>query len=214
MADVNGSAGETPAEVRRGDAEIPAAAPGEGADAAPTGDRPHRGTAVPVRADEAPVDREPAAEPTGSTRPAEAVAVADERPATASRDADTSTEPERSTREEPVPAAEEEEHAPPPQKGGNRLVGTAWVVLAAGLFEVLFFAVNALVALVFGGAGAVLPQIQSIAATVLAWLPVLLFFLLFELTVLLINRGSRIAYVLASLIVAVVVYVLTVLLFS
>jgi hypothetical protein len=74
--------------------------------------------------------------------------------------------------------------------------------------------VNAFVALVFGGAGAVVPQLRSVGGTALAWLPVLLFFLLFELTVLIVNRGTRLAYVLASLIVAIVVYVLTVLLFS
>jgi hypothetical protein len=116
--------------------------------------------------------------------------------------------------EQPLPVADEASAPPPPRKKGNRLVATAWVLLAAGLFEAIFFAANALVALVFGGAPAVVPQVQSIAGTSLAWLPVLLFFLLFELTVLLFNRAGRVAYVLASLIVGAIVYVLTVLLFS
>jgi hypothetical protein len=116
--------------------------------------------------------------------------------------------------QQPVIAAAEGSAPPPPRKKGNRLVATAWVLLAAGLFQVVFFAANALVALVFGGTAAVVPQVQSIAGTALAWLPVLLFFLLFELTALLFNRAGRVAYVLASLIVGAIVYVLTVLLFS
>jgi hypothetical protein len=114
----------------------------------------------------------------------------------------------------PLPTTDEGAVPPPPRKKGNRLVATMWVLLAAGLFQVVFFGANALVALVFGGTAAVVPQVQSIAGTSLAWLPVLLFFLLFELTVLLFNRAGRVAYVLASLIVGAIVYVLTVVLFS
>ena len=116
--------------------------------------------------------------------------------------------------QQPLPATDEGSMPQLPRKKGNRLVATAWVLLAAGLFQVVFFGANALVALVFGGSAAVVPQLQSIAGTSLAWLPVLLFFLLFELTVLLFNRAGRVAYVLASLIVGVIVYILTVLLFS
>ena len=93
----------------------------------------------------------------------------------------------------PLPTTEEGSVPPPPRKKGNRLVATMWVLLAAGLFQVVFFGANALVALVFGGTAAVAPQVQSIAGTSLAWLPVLLFFLLFELTVLLFNRAGRVA---------------------
>jgi hypothetical protein len=114
----------------------------------------------------------------------------------------------------PLPTTDEGSVPPPPRKKGNRLVATMWVLLAAGLFQVVFFGANALVALVFGGTAAVVPQVQSVAGTSLAWLPVLLFFLLFELTVLLFNRAGRVAYVLASLIVGAIVYVLTVVLFS
>lgn len=110
------------------------------------------------------------------------------------------------------PAAAEQSAAP--QKQGNRLVGTLWVLLAAGIFQVVFFGANALIALAFGGPSAVGDQVHSIAQTSLAWLPVLLFFLLFELVVLITNRAGRVVYVFASLIVGALVYVLTVVLFS
>jgi hypothetical protein len=110
-----------------------------------------------------------------------------------------------------APAAES---APPPRKHGNRLVGTAWVLLAAGLFQVLYFGALALIVLLLGGAASVVPGLQNVAAYPFAWLPVLFFFLLFELTVLLFNRAGRFAYVIASLIVGLLVYVLSVLLIS
>ena len=88
------------------------------------------------------------------------------------------------------------------------------MLLAAGLFQVLFFGINGLVALTFGGPAAAVPQMQQIAGTPLAWLPVLLFFLLYALTVLLLNRAGRVAYVFASLIIAIVVYIASTLLFS
>jgi hypothetical protein len=103
---------------------------------------------------------------------------------------------------------------PPPRKHGNRVVATAWVLLAAGLFQVLFFGINALVVLTFVGPAAIASQVAQVAHTALAWLPVLLFFLLFELTVLLFNRAGRFAYVVASLVVGFIVYVGTVLLYS
>lgn len=126
----------------------------------------------------------------------------------------TAVVPPAPEQQQPVLAPAAEAAPTPPAKAGNRIVATAWVLLAAGLFQVLFFGINAVVALVFGGTQAVVPQVQSIGGTTLAWLPVLLFFLFFELVVLLINRAGRIAYVLASLIVGVIVYVLTVVLFS
>ena len=124
--------------------------------------------------------------------------------------------PARSTPVEPQPVLPpaEESASPAPRSRSNRLVGTAWVLLAAGVFEVLFFALNALVVLVFAGPKAVAPQVQQIAQTSLAWLPVVLFFLLFELAVLLLNRAGRVAYVFASLIIGIVVYILSAILFS
>lgn len=101
-----------------------------------------------------------------------------------------------------------------PKRRSNRLVGTAWVLLAAGLFQVVYFgAIAALVALL-GGADVVGAQLAQYATTPFAWLPVLFFFLLFELTVLIFNRAGRFLYVVASLVVGVVVYVVSVLLIT
>jgi hypothetical protein len=98
---------------------------------------------------------------------------------------------------------------PPPRKGGNRLVGTAWVLLAALVFEVLYLAAFALVVLVVAGSASVALSVQQLIGTPFAWLPVLLFALFYELTVLLLNRAGRFAYVLSSLIVALIVYLLS-----
>jgi hypothetical protein len=106
----------------------------------------------------------------------------------------------------PLPPAD----APPaPRRGSNRLVGTAWVLLAALLFEVVYLAAFALVVFVVAGASAVGLAVQQLISTPFAWLPVLLFALFYELTVLLLNRAGRFAYVLSSLIVAAIVYVLS-----
>ncbi|MCU1473471.1 hypothetical protein [Amnibacterium sp.] len=98
---------------------------------------------------------------------------------------------------------------PPPRRRSNRLVGTAWVLLAALIFEVLYLAAFALVVLVVAGQASVGQSVQQLVSTPFAWLPVLLFALFYELTVLLLNRAGRLAYVLSSLIVAVVVYLLS-----
>jgi hypothetical protein len=182
-------------------------------DATPAGDRieapvtPGSSTTASVPADTAVYPRNDAAEtavipPAAETRPV------DERSST------PPPPPPAPVPAEPLEPAEEDA-PPPPRVRSNRLAGAAWVLLAAGLFELLFFGVNALVVVVFGGGGpAVVAQVNAIARSPLAWLPVVLFFLLFMLTVLLFNRAGRVAYVIASLVVAVLVYVLTVLLFS
>jgi hypothetical protein len=106
----------------------------------------------------------------------------------------------------PLPPADA---PPPPRRRSNRLVGTAWVLLAALIFEVLYIAAFALVVLVAAGQASVAQSVQSLLSTPFAWLPVLLFALFYELTVLLLNRAGRLAYVLSSLIVAAVVYLLS-----
>jgi hypothetical protein len=116
--------------------------------------------------------------------------------------------------EQPVLAPAAENAPPPPRKAGNRVVATAWVLLAAGLFQVVYFAALALIILLLGGPSAVAPGLTNILGYPFAWLPVLFFFLLFELTVLLFNRAGRFAYVVASLVVGFLVYVLSVLLIS
>jgi hypothetical protein len=74
---------------------------------------------------------------------------------------------------------------------------------------VVYLAAFALVVLVVAGQSSVGPSMQQLVSTPFAWLPVLLFALFYELTVLLLNRAGRFAYVLTSLIVAVVVYLLS-----
>jgi hypothetical protein len=98
---------------------------------------------------------------------------------------------------------------PPPRLRSNRLVGTAWVLLAALVFEVVYLAAFALVVLVVAGQGAVAAGVRALISSPFAWMPVLLFALFYELTVLLLNRAGRFAYVLTSLIVAAIVYVLS-----
>lgn len=146
-------------------------------------------------------------EETSATRPALA-APASAAPAPVAPAPPTPAEPQ------PVIPPATAEQSAAPHKQGNRLVGTLWVLLAAGIFQVIFFGANALIALAFGGPSAIWDQVNSIAETSLAWLPVLLFFLLFELVVLITNRAGRVVYVFASLIVGALVYVLTVVLFS
>ena len=187
-------------------AEIHAAASGDDEPVDPATRRPDSDPAT-RRLDSVPPDPDPDDEP--ERRPAAVAVTRDER----GRAPAAPAAPVTQVAAAPLPPAAEDA-PPPPRSKGNRLVGTAWVLLAAGLFQVLFFAANALVALVFGGTAAVVPQLQSIAGTALAWLPVLLFFLLFELTVLLISRAGRFAFVFTSLIVGAAVYIATVLLFS
>ncbi len=63
--------------------------------------------------------------------------------------------------------------------------------------------------LVVAGSASVALSMQQLLSTPFAWLPVLLFALFYELTVLLLNRAGRFAYVLSSLIVALIVYLLS-----
>ncbi|MBW4042763.1 MAG: hypothetical protein HIU86_11690 [Acidobacteria bacterium] len=184
--------------------EVHAAASGTRADAASAGDAEAvRPTGTGTEAAR-PADTEFVRPATGTVPPESATAV---QPVVAE------PAPPAPAQAQPVvgPAAES---APPPVRHGNRLVGTAWVLLAAGLFQAVFFGLNALVVLTFVGPAAIASQVQQVAQTALAWLPVLLFFLFFELTVLLFNRAGRFAYVVASLVVGIIVYVGTVLLYS
>ncbi|MGN6446635.1 hypothetical protein [Amnibacterium sp.] len=186
-----GSRAEEPVQADTRPAE-PEAAPG----AARTAPAPEPATPVETERDRPVATPVAAPEGRGPAEPATAVAPA---PAPA---------------QEQAPIAPAAEAAPPPRGRGNRLVGTAWVLLAAGLFEVLYFGVLGLIVLLLGGAGAVVPQLTNLAAYPFSWLPVLFFFLFFELTVLLFNRAGRFAYVVASLIVGFLVYVVSVLLIS
>jgi hypothetical protein len=109
---------------------------------------------------------------------------------------------------EPVPPA-----AAPPREQNNRLVGTAWVLLASLVFEVVLTPAFALLVLIAAGPAAVPQNMTQFFGSPFAWLPVLLFFLFYELTVLLFHRGGRFLYVLASLVVGAIMYVLFAVLF-
>ncbi|MFD1721171.1 hypothetical protein [Amnibacterium endophyticum] len=124
--------------------------------------------------------------------------------------------------EQPVLEPARESAPVAPKREGNRLVGTAWALLAAGLFQVVYFAALAglIALLVLPQAGwaqvgpVVSAQLQQYLGSAFAWLPVLFFFLLFELAVLLFDRAGRFFYVVSSLVVGVVTYVASVLLIS
>lgn len=222
---------------RRADADVDRTAEERPATAVPAGER----EATDPVAEERPATAVPAADRAATTERIDEHERADARAATtdriderdddrarpeATRPLETrpvedrgSAEPARTTAVPPAPAQQQpvlapaEETAPPaPKKHGNRLAATAWVLLATGLFVVVYFAAVALLELLIAGPQAVAPQLQVLATTgggVLAWLPALFFFLLFELTVLLFNRAGRFAYVVASLIVGVLVYALS-----
>lgn len=163
-------------------------------------------TRVVAPVDPAPVEH---ADPVEHVQEAEVVAPAPREAEPAPRSAEP--EPQRAQPQPVLPPAEESA-PPPPRAGSNRLVATAWVLLAAGLFEVLYFASIALLELLIAGPSAVVPQVQALIdtkAAVFAWLPVVFFLLLFELTVLLLNRAGRFAYVVASAVVALLVYVVS-----
>jgi hypothetical protein len=176
-----------------------------GADATATTPAP----AVPYRPGSGDADTT-AAEPADTATPSTADAAGTR---TAAVPADTTPAPP------PAPAgqtvlAPAQDVPVAPKRASNRLVGTAWVLLAAGLFEAVYIALVALLVLLLGGAAAVGPETAAIASSPFGWLPVIFFFLLFELTVLLLNRAGRFTYVVASLIVGVLVYVISVLLVS
>lgn len=109
--------------------------------------------------------------------------------------------------DEPDPAAWA---SPPPKERGNRLFGTFVVLLAAGIFEALYLLVLAILIAIVDGPSVIGQAMASFAQSQIVWLPVLLFFVFFELLTLFFNRSGRLAYVLGSLIVGAIVYAGTV----
>lgn len=206
MAEPIRPAGEASAEPGRPVAETSAGEPTTSAPSVPAEEQDVAFLAPPPDADDqdATLVVEPAAV-TAMVPPAQTAVV----PPT-----ETAVLPPALAEQQPVLAPAAEAAPPPPAKAGNRIVATAWVLLAAGLFEVLYLGALALIILLLGGGAAVAPGIRNVVAYPFAWLPVLFFFLLFELTVLLVNRAGRFTYVVASLIVGFLVYVASVLLIS
>ena len=190
--------------------EIHAAAGGSGSEAIPAADteviRPADTRVMRPTASEETPATEPRTDPAAETE----VVPAPERTAVQPVAAEPAPPPPAAA--QPVLAPAEESAPPAPSKRGNRVVGTAWVLLAAGLFQALYFGAIAALELVIAGPAAVVPQVQAlidVKFSAFAWLPVLFFFLLFELTILLFNRAGRFAYVVASAVVAVLVYALS-----
>jgi hypothetical protein len=189
------------------------ATPEEAAGRAPDDD--DRAAGLPGRRDDADTATEPASDTDDrvtDTSPGADAATTDVGrtaviPAEASHDDRTPPPPPApQQRATPVPPADA---PPPPRRGSNRLVGTAWALLAALIFEIVYLAAYALLIVVVYGPSSVSPALSSLNKIGLTWLPVILFVLFYELTVLLLNRAGRFAYVLSSLIVAAIVYLLT-----
>ena len=186
-----------------------------------SGDRPRLSTAIPAVTRESAVDAEEA-QVAGDARTRaddEPVDEAAEHHPVTALEPDDHAVARAAGDDHPIPAPPVEQPvaaplaqgAEPPKRAGNRLVGTAWVLLASGVFEVVYLALLALVVLVLAGPEVVGPQLGYFAGqSTLLWLPLVFFFLLFELTVLLFNRAGRFLYIVASLLVGVIVYLLTV----
>lgn len=118
---------------------------------------------------------------------------------------------------QPVIAPAAQTDAAPLRRRGNRVAGTAWALLAAGLFQVFYFAALAGLSAALSGPASVIPFLTAVVQArwgVFAWLPVLFLFLLHELTVLIAGRAGRFFWVVASGVIAVLVYALSVVLIS
>ena len=98
-----------------------------------------------------------------------------------------------------------------PAKRSNRLFATGIVLLAALLFEVVYLGLVELVAFLVGGAASEGPALQGVIGSGLVWLPLIVFVVLYEIVVLLLNRAGRFAYVVASLVIGIVVYLAAIL---
>jgi hypothetical protein len=104
-----------------------------------------------------------------------------------------------------------------PRRRGNRFAGFAWALLAAGLFQLFYFASLAALTAALSGPASIGPFLAVVLQAkwgVFAWLPVLFLFLLHVLTVLIAGRAGRFFWVVASGVIAVIVYVLSVVLIS
>jgi hypothetical protein len=90
----------------------------------------------------------------------------------------------------------------PPRPGSNRVVGSLLALAGAVLFGAAFAGAGALLVQVAGAPGGFAAFIRDAAF----WVPVLLFTVAFVLMTLLLNRATWWLHVLASLLVAAVVY--------
>lgn len=93
-----------------------------------------------------------------------------------------------------------------PKKKGNRGFGVLFALLGTLAFAVLFAAVIALIFLLVRPETAFGGSILGFIGSSAFWVPVSVFFVVFVLFALMVNRGSWVAWVLSSFLVAVIVY--------
>jgi hypothetical protein len=93
-----------------------------------------------------------------------------------------------------------------PKNKGNRGFGVAFALLGTLAFAVLFAAVIALIMLVNPPQSAFGGSILGFVTSSAFWVPVAVYFVVFALLALLVNRGSWASWVLLSFLLAVIVY--------
>jgi hypothetical protein len=93
-----------------------------------------------------------------------------------------------------------------PRKKGNRGFGVLFAFLGTLAFAVLFAAVIAVILLLVRPETAFGGNIVGFIRSSAFWVPVIVFFVVFALFALMVNRGNWVAWVLSSFLVAVIVY--------
>jgi hypothetical protein len=97
-----------------------------------------------------------------------------------------------------------------PKNKGNRGFGVAFALLGTLVFALLFAAVIALIMLVNPPQSAFGGSILGFVTSSAFWVPVAVYFVVFALLALIVNRGSWASWVLLSFVLAVVVYFATI----
>ena len=98
----------------------------------------------------------------------------------------------------------------PPKKKGNRGYGVLFAFLGTLVFAILFAAVIALILLLVRPQNAFGGSILGFIGSSAFWVPVAVFFVVFVLFALLVNRGNWVAWVLSSFLVAMAAYLLSI----
>jgi hypothetical protein len=97
-----------------------------------------------------------------------------------------------------------------PKKKGNRGFGVFLAFLGTLVFAVLFAAVIALIILLDRPQNAFGGSILGFIGSSAFWVPVVVFFVVFVLFALMVNRGNWVAWVLSSFLMAVIVYLVSI----
>lgn len=98
----------------------------------------------------------------------------------------------------------------PPKKKGNRGYGVLFAFLGTLAFAILFAAVIALILLLVRPQNAFGGSILGFIGSSAFWVPVAVFFVVFALFALIVNRGNWVAWVFSSFLLAFVVYLLSI----